>query len=130
MHFKVIFLCFSLDSIAGRSVKDDMLIILGISERRDEAANVISGMKDAAIKLLQDELGLEVLLVEPQVKKDGWVDLQTPSANTVLLAKAGKNSLSSKPLSSTRRPVILQRLKVLRKSLNQWLQKRTDVISR
>ncbi|KAL1105548.1 hypothetical protein V6Z11_D04G140400 [Gossypium hirsutum] len=111
-------------------VRDDMLIILGVSEKREEAANVISGVKDAAMKLLQDELGLEVLLVEPQVKKDGWVDLQTPGANTVLLEKAGKNSLSSKPLSSTRRPVILQRLKVLRKSLNHWLQKRTDVIRR
>ncbi|XP_040947133.1 pentatricopeptide repeat-containing protein At5g02830, chloroplastic isoform X3 [Gossypium hirsutum] len=116
--------------VQGHSVRDDMLIILGVSEKREEAANVISGVKDAAMKLLQDELGLEVLLVEPQVKKDGWVDLQTPGANTVLLEKAGKNSLSSKPLSSTRRPVILQRLKVLRKSLNHWLQKRTDVIRR
>lgn len=116
--------------VQGHSVRDDMLIILGVSEKREEAANVISGVKDAAMKLLQDELGLEVLLVEPQVKKDGWVDLQTPGANTVLLEKAGKSSLSSKPLSSTRRPVILQRLKVLRKSLNQWLQKRTDVIRR
>ncbi|KAG8500903.1 hypothetical protein CXB51_002911 [Gossypium anomalum] len=116
--------------VQGHSVRDDMLIILGVSEKREEAANVISGVKDAAMKLLQDELGLEVLLVEPQVKKDGWVDLQTSGANTVLLEKAGKNSLSSKALSSTRRPVILQRLKVLRKSLNQWLQKRTDVIRR
>ncbi|TYI33096.1 hypothetical protein ES332_A04G108600v1 [Gossypium tomentosum] len=116
--------------VQGHSVRDDMLIILGVSEKREEAANVISGVKDAAMKLLQDELGLEVLLVEPEVKKDGWVDLQTPGANTVLLEKAGKSSLSSKPLSSTRRPVILQRLKVLRKSLNQWLQKRTDVIRR
>ncbi|PPD92329.1 hypothetical protein GOBAR_DD10733 [Gossypium barbadense] len=116
--------------VQGHSVRDDMLIILGVSEKREEAANVISGVKDAAMKLLQDELGLEVLLVEPQVQKDGWVDLQTPGANTVLLEKAGKNSLSSKPLSSTRRPVILQRLKVLRKSLNHWLQKRTDVIRR
>ncbi|KAE8661061.1 Pentatricopeptide repeat-containing protein [Hibiscus syriacus] len=117
--------------IQGHSVKDDMLIILGVGERYEEAANVIiSGVKDAVMKLLQDELGLEVLPVEPRVKKDRWVDLQAPiDANTVLLEAAENNSLSEKPLSSTRRPVILQRLKVTRKSLNRWLQRRADFIT-
>ncbi|KAK6244772.1 hypothetical protein QUC31_011181 [Theobroma cacao] len=116
--------------ILGHSVKDDMLIILGVSERHANAAKQKSEVKDAVMKLLQDELGLEVLLVEPQVK-NGLVDLQTPiDADPVLLETVGKNSLSSKPLSSTRRPVILQRLKVTRKSLNHWLWRRADVIRR
>ncbi|GMI80041.1 hypothetical protein like AT5G02830 [Hibiscus trionum] len=55
----------------GHLVKDDMLIILGVSERHEEATNVIFGVRDAVMKPLHDELGLEVLLVEPQVKKDG-----------------------------------------------------------
>lgn len=107
-----------------------MLIILGVSERHANAAKQKSEVKDAVMKLLQDELGLEVPLVEPQVK-NGLVDLQTPiDADPVLLETVGKNSLSSKPLSSTRRPVILQRLKVTRKSLNHWLWRRADVIRR
>ncbi|KAK8483721.1 hypothetical protein V6N11_061675 [Hibiscus sabdariffa] len=115
--------------IQGHSVKDDMLIILGVSEKHEEAADVISGVKGAVLKLLHDELGFEVPLAEPQVKNDRWVDLQVPiDAKTVLLETAEKNSLSSESLSSTRRPVILQRLKVTRKSLNRWLQRRAAVI--
>ncbi|XP_021289489.1 pentatricopeptide repeat-containing protein At5g02830, chloroplastic isoform X2 [Herrania umbratica] len=114
--------------ILGHSVKDDMLIILGVSEAN--AAKQKSEVKDAVMKLLQEELGLEVLLVEPQVK-NGRVDLQTPiDADPVSSETVGMNSLLSKPLSSTRRPVILQRLKVTRKSLNHWLWRRADFIKR
>ncbi|XVF07975.1 hypothetical protein REPUB_Repub06bG0185400 [Reevesia pubescens] len=111
--------------IQGHSVKDDMSIILGVSERHEDAAKVKSEVKDAVTKLLQNELGLEVLLLEPQVRR---VELQTPiDADPVLSKTVEKNSLSLKTLSSARRPVILQRLKVTRKSLNHWLQRRADL---
>ncbi|XP_022742977.1 pentatricopeptide repeat-containing protein At5g02830, chloroplastic [Durio zibethinus] len=117
--------------ILGHSVKDDMFIILGASEGHKDAAKAKSEVQHAVMKLLRDELGLEVLLVEPQVKKVRGVELQTPiDANPALLETVGNNSLSSEPLSSTRRPVILRRLKVTRKSLNHWIQRRADVIRR
>ena len=65
---------FSLNSVAGHSVKDDMLIILGVRGGHMDAAKAKTEVKDAVMKLLQDELGLEVLMVEPQVKKiDEWI---------------------------------------------------------
>ncbi|XVE76256.1 hypothetical protein DITRI_Ditri12bG0157600 [Diplodiscus trichospermus] len=115
----------------GHSVKDDMLIILGVSEGHEDAAKAKSEVQYTVMKLLQDELGLEVLLIEPQVKKCRRVGLQTPvDADPVSLETVGKNCLSSEPLSSTRRPVILRRLKVTRKSLNHWLRRKADVTQR
>lgn len=85
--------------IAGDSVQDDILIILGVSKLN---INSNSEVKDAVIRLLQDELGLEVLLLGPKQEKttsDSSMELETSLVNP-------------------------QRLKVTKKSLQQWLQRR------
>ncbi|PKI47877.1 hypothetical protein CRG98_031661 [Punica granatum] len=88
--------------IFGNSVQDDISIILGVSKPN---ANRNPEVKDAVIRLLQDELGLEVLVVGPKLER-------TPASSPIEME------------SSTRRPAILQRLKVRKKSLHQWLQRR------
>ncbi|OWM64581.1 hypothetical protein CDL15_Pgr020548 [Punica granatum] len=88
--------------IFGKSVQDDISIILGVSKPN---ANRNPEVKDAVIRLLQDELGLEVLVVGPKLER-------TPASSPIEME------------SSTRRPAILQRLKVRKKSLHQWLQRR------
>lgn len=118
--------------IAGIPVKDDMLIILGPNkvdvnpaERND------SEVKDAISKLLQNDLGLNVSLDGPIITLDKNVDMDKPldsdpNSEEIL----GRKRLHMKFKSSTRRPVILQRLKVTKKSLHRWLQRRIGGITR
>lgn len=86
----------------GNNINDDMLILLGISKRDSNPANHVADVKDTVIKLLHDQLGLEVFLDKT----------------------LRKNRLPVASVSSTRRPAIVQRLKVTKKSLHFWLQRR------
>lgn len=85
---------------AGNPVRDDVTIILGVSEVNLNSNDQSSEIKTAIIDLLRMELDLEVLQVGPKLTRG-------------IEAEA-----------STRRPAFLQRLKVTRKSLHQWLQRR------
>ncbi|KAJ4970444.1 hypothetical protein NE237_003543 [Protea cynaroides] len=111
----------------GHSIKDDMIIILGIKREGLCATNHFE-VRDAVIKLLQDELGLNVVLEGPRIpltRNDGNpLNLDMNNENQV----SNREPMDSEPLA--RRPVVLQRLKVTRKSLYHWLQKRVGVIRR
>ncbi|KAL5716875.1 hypothetical protein ACHQM5_009986 [Ranunculus cassubicifolius] len=80
----------------GDGVKDDIIIILGVWKDVDKFE-----VQDAVVKLLQNELGLTVLPPRTEFVQD----VRQTSA-------------------PTRRPAILRRLKVTRKSLYEWLKKK------
>lgn len=116
---------------AGHSVKDDILITFGISKAVTDPATHNFEVKSAIIKLLQDELGLEVLLAGPRNalnKKKNSESLLESDLNFEQLTR--RKSLLTELESSTRRPDVVQRLKVTRKSLQHWLQRRLGAIRR
>lgn len=99
--------------IAGTLLKDDMSIILGVQEVGSSDANH-DNVKDAIIKLLRDDLGLEVISgATGSINSNS----DTDNINTITVGYPTG-------LESPRRPAVLQRLKVTKKSLNKWLQKR------
>ncbi|GAV84190.1 PPR domain-containing protein/PPR_2 domain-containing protein/PPR_3 domain-containing protein [Cephalotus follicularis] len=111
----------------GDPVKDDMLIILGVQNEEANPGKHKDNVKDVIVKLLQDELGLAVLLVRPKITFDNKTGLEYPfNTDANLKDVLGRNRLSRELLSPTRRPVILQRLKVTRKSLHHWLQRKVS----
>ncbi|KAM5559920.1 pentatricopeptide repeat-containing protein [Rosa sericea] len=113
----------------GDSVKDDMLIMVGVHDEVDGGSTAHNlEVIDAITKLLQDELGLKVLSTVPKVALDTTIVSENnidPDQN--LEEKPVRNELHSELIYSTRRPVVLERLKVSRKSLQQWLRKRSSL---
>ncbi|KAK9756080.1 hypothetical protein RND81_01G071800 [Saponaria officinalis] len=91
--------------VSGRAVLDDFVVILGIPKMEEEYT-----VKVAITKLLKKELGLEVLPVNPSV-------------TTELLASSVDTS------APARRPALLQRLVVTKKSLNFWLTRKLNPVS-
>lgn len=113
-----------LDLIAGIPVKDDMLIILGRNKVGvNPAKNEDLEVKDAITELLQSDLGINVSLDRPTIALDKPLD-SDPKSEEIL------GRLHMKFRSSPRRPAILQRLKVTKKSLQCWLQRRTGASTR
>lgn len=113
----------------GNPINDDMLIILG--EPSVGISPPESEVKDTITKLLRDEMGLDVLMAGPRVTNDSKTIMENPpDSNSVSEEILGRECLPTQLESSTRRPVILQRLKVTRKSLRQWLQRRFRAIRR
>ncbi|XP_075638048.1 pentatricopeptide repeat-containing protein At5g02830, chloroplastic isoform X1 [Castanea sativa] len=115
----------------GHSVNDDIVITLGVSKVVTDPATHNLEVKSAIIKLLQDELGLEVLLAGPRNalnKKKISESLLQSDLNFEQLTR--RKSLLTELESSTRRPDVVQRLKVTRKSLQYWLQRRLGAIRR
>ncbi|XP_073283378.1 pentatricopeptide repeat-containing protein At5g02830, chloroplastic-like isoform X2 [Primulina huaijiensis] len=96
--------------IAGDSVKDDVLIILGARELYQDE----NGIREAVIRLLHRDLGLQVLSSEVK-----YQNLRSEEVHE-------GSSLPPASKSPSRRPVALQRLKVSRESLQHWLQRRLD----
>ncbi|KAK1563614.1 hypothetical protein Q3G72_030059 [Acer saccharum] len=110
----------------GIPLKDDMLIILGPNKSGANPARHNSEVADAITKLLQDDLGLEVLL--DRLALDESADPENPLDSDHNLEEiTGSKELHIELESSTRRPAILQRLKVTKKSLHIWLQRRSIV---
>lgn len=105
-----------------------MLIILGISKINADIDRRKLEVKDGITKLLQDELGLEVrptgskITIDKRVDSENSVDLSSK-----LEEKLGRNGLANKYKNSTRRPVVIQRLRVTRESLKKWLQRRSAI---
>eukprot|EP00261_Vitis_vinifera_P036011 XP_019077254.1 PREDICTED: pentatricopeptide repeat-containing protein At5g02830, chloroplastic isoform X4 [Vitis vinifera] len=111
--------------ILGHPIKDDILIILGIKKVDANLVEHESPVKGAIIKLLQDELGLEVAFAGPKIALDKRINLGGPPGSDPDWQEAlGRNRLPTELESSTRRPAVLQRFKVTRKSLDHWLQRR------
>lgn len=105
--------------VAGDPIKDDMSILLGVQEVGAGAATHIFNIKDAIIKLLQDELGLEVLLTGPRIPIQENVATRSGTLPTQLESP-----------TPTRRPAVLLRLKVPKESLLHWLQRRFSAYNR
>lgn len=116
----------------GHPIKDDMLIILGVAKLNASPPKQETEVKDALIKLLRDELGLEVLLAGPRIAS---LDIKTQPGSVLdsdqnMKEKLGKEGLSNEITFPTRRPAVFQRLKVTKKSLHHWLQRRLGAIRR
>lgn len=108
--------------LAGCPLKDDLFIIVGVKKTDTRPVKDQSKVEDAIIKLLRNEFGLEVILGGPrQVNLDASFNSCANEQGVVG---------SEKPLTelqfSARRPAVLRRLKVTRKSLLYWLQRRVS----
>ncbi|GMY14673.1 pentatricopeptide repeat-containing protein At5g02830, chloroplastic [Fagus crenata] len=115
----------------GHSVKDDLLIVFGVSKVVTDPATHNLEVKNAMIKLLQDELGLEVLLVGHRNTLNNKKNLECLRESDINLEElTGRKSLPTGFECSTRRPDAVHRLKVTRKSLHYWLQRRLGSIRR
>lgn len=114
--------------VAGHPVNDDMLIILGASKIDADLDKHKLEVKDAITRLLQDELGIEVRPMGYKVRLDKRKDSENSvDLSSKLEDKLGRNQLQKETKYSTRRPVVIQRLRVTRDSLKQWLQRRSSI---
>lgn len=107
---------YSTVGFAGNSLKDDMSIILGVQEVVSSDAKHDS-VKDAIVKLLQDDLGLEVIF---EATRSMSLNSDADYKDTIAVG------FPTQLESPTRRPAGLHRLKVTRNSLYSWLQKKLD----
>ncbi|KDP29059.1 hypothetical protein JCGZ_16448 [Jatropha curcas] len=113
---------------SGHSVKDDMWITLGVDKVSMLPATGKSEVKDAIFELLQNELGLEVLIAVPRFMVNLEMDLENPLDSDSKWLKSFERD--RKMVSSPRRPIAVQRLKVTRNSLHDWLHRRAGAIRR
>uniref|UniRef100_A0A9I9CG11 PROP1-like PPR domain-containing protein n=1 Tax=Cucumis melo TaxID=3656 RepID=A0A9I9CG11_CUCME len=103
---------------AGESVKDDIFIILEVNKVQTDLIRKNFEVRDAITKLLQDELGLEVLPTGPTIPLDKVPNSESSNmSHTKLKGTMGRNKYF------TRKPADVQRLKVTKKSLQDWLQR-------
>lgn len=102
----------------GESIRDDMFIVLGIQEVGAAADKHQFDVKDTIIKLLRDDLCLEVLSLGPKIPTEIRINVENPFNP--------HSNLLDKKTSPTRRPAVLQRLKVTRRSLYHWLQRNSN----
>jgi len=111
----------------GHSVKDDIWIIIGAT-RADENPKEILVVQEAIVKLLTNELGLEALPATTRSAPSHTPKLQNPKfSNLTIEALPGENALPTSMGFHTRRPAVLQRVKVTKKSLHHWLQRKSNV---
>lgn len=105
--------------IAGCSINDDLIVIIGITK-----VGADSVVKEAIIKLLNQELGLEIVAGKPSLTVDGTIDKKGTS-NSVLKSRSvlEKSEFPYSLDTPARRPAVLQRLLVTKKSLSHWLRK-------
>ncbi|KAK9061447.1 hypothetical protein SSX86_018628 [Deinandra increscens subsp. villosa] len=108
----------------GKLMKDDMFIILGVQEVGTAVDKNEFDVKDAIIKLLKDNLGLEVLSLGPKIPTEIRINVKNPFNSQPDLHETLEGTKSSN--SPTRRPAVLHRLKVTRRSLYHWLQKKVQ----
>lgn len=112
---------------AGDSIKDDVQIFLGVQEVGIRAVRQESVVKEAVIKLLEHDLGLEVILAAPRVgnerNQDGINHLHKHSN---MEENAERVLLRANVRSPTRKPVVLQKMRITKESLQCWLTRRLD----
>lgn len=110
--------------VAGELIRDDMFIILGVQELGAGSDKQQFDVKDTIIKLLRDNLRLEVLSLGPKIPTEIRINVENPFNPDPNLHKTLEKIRS--PTSATRRPAVLQRLKVTRRSLYHWLQRKSN----
>ncbi|XP_022972661.1 pentatricopeptide repeat-containing protein At5g02830, chloroplastic isoform X1 [Cucurbita maxima] len=107
----------------GESVKDDIVIVLGVSKVEPDLVQQNFEVRDAITKLLQYELGLEVLTAGPTTVLD---EVAGSESSNMSLTKL--NGIMGRNKYTTRKPAAVQRLKVTKKSLKDWLQRNRGII--
>ena len=113
--------------VIGYPLKDDMLITLGIGKVDTVPDEQELEVKDAITKLLQDELGLEVLPKGLKIAPNTQMYLESSTNSTTESDDLRNNGLPMEVKFSTRRPVVMQRLKVTKESLQHWLRRRNSL---
>ncbi|KAK4481040.1 hypothetical protein RD792_011909 [Penstemon davidsonii] len=118
--------------ITGNSVKDDLLIILGVQELGARIAkDENGGVREAVMKLLQHDLELQVLssgsATRDNIRRDKGIPVYPNLRLEEVLDRSGSSQASGSP---ARRPIILQRLRVTRESLYHWLQRKMHASTR
>lgn len=108
----------------GELISDDLFIILGVLEHGAAADKHQFDVKDTIIKLLRDNLSLEVLSLAPKIPTESRINVENPFNPHPDLDETLKRMRS--PTSPSRRPIVLQRLKVTRRSLFHWLQRKSN----
>lgn len=105
----------------GHSVNDDILIIIGATKVDENPSKHILEVQEAIIKLLRNELELEVFPARTRLALCDTAKLEYPNrSNLNIEALPGENALGFQ----TRRPGVLVRLKVTKKSLYRWLHRK------
>ncbi|RDX88522.1 Pentatricopeptide repeat-containing protein, chloroplastic, partial [Mucuna pruriens] len=109
----------------GHSVNDDILIIIGATKVDENPAKHILEVQGAITKLLRNELGLEVLPARTRLALSDTAKLEHPNLpNLNIEALPGENALPATMGFQTRRPAVVVRLKVTKKSLYSWLHRK------
>lgn len=104
----------------GHSVNDDIMIIIGATKADESPSKEILEVQEAIIKLLWNELGLEALPAKTGFAPNDRTKSQSPKLANLTLKVPTRGF-------PTRRPAVLQRLKVTKKSLHGWLQRKVSV---
>ena len=111
--------------VPGHLVNNDILIIIGASKAHEAPAKHILEVTDAIMKLLRGELGLEVLPAKTRFALNDTAKLENHVISSLNLeALPGSNKMQT----VTRRPAVLQRLKVSKKSIHNWLRRKVKFI--
>lgn len=106
---------------AGVPVRDDLLIMLGTTQVDHDLPRHQVDVKQAVIKLLQIELGLEIQIQGSRNAPERNIPSESNEDKMLM-----RNHLRLDSDTPTRRPAVIHGIKITRKSLNQWLQKRTS----
>ncbi|XP_041998800.1 pentatricopeptide repeat-containing protein At5g02830, chloroplastic-like isoform X1 [Salvia splendens] len=109
---------------AGKSIKDDLSIILEQQRHGDRNSREDSGVGEAVIRLLKHDLALEVIEASSRARSDRD-NKGSPTSPGLNFEVDEKSSLAETSEYPTRRPIILRRLKATKKSLHQWLRRKT-----
>nr|UPT48545.1 pentatricopeptide repeat protein AaPPR274 [Agave angustifolia] len=106
---------------AGKMVPEDMIIISGVGKEMSGSANHEHGVQLAIVKVLQDELGLDLITGYGSAHGSHAPSLVDDASNS---AATQKIEPPNDYKHVARRPQDLGVLKVSKKSLCNWLQKR------
>ncbi|TMW91920.1 hypothetical protein EJD97_013729 [Solanum chilense] len=108
---------------AGDSIKDDVQIFLGVKEVGIRAVKQESVVKEAIIQLLQHDLGLEVISAASRI---GNGINHPDNKHSNMEENAERVILRPSVHSPTRKPVVLQKMRITKESLQSWLTRRLD----
>ncbi|KAI4349215.1 hypothetical protein L6164_009835 [Bauhinia variegata] len=112
----------------GHSVNDDILIIIGANKADENPAKLTMEVEDAITRLLRDEIGLEVFPTRARLTLNERGRLgNAVISNANLEDTPEKNESPTVMEYQTRRPAVVLRLKVSKKSLHHWLQRKVTI---
>lgn len=120
----------NLVSSAG-DVITDVQIILGVQQIGTAAAKHGSGVKETIIKLLQHDLGVEVVSPGSKTETDrNYGEINSADESSDTEDNRERSVLPSQLDFPTRKPAVLQRLKITKASLHSWLHTTMDDFER